>query len=240
MSVRGVIFDLFHTLTGRESEWSDLPATWKILGVDRRAWDRALNAAHWRLTGKVRDPFVILRRLASELDPAISDARVREAVEIRLRRFRDTMRSIPRENVDTLKRLRTAGLRLGLISNADVIEVAGWNDGPLAGLFDVEIFSCEVGLAKPEPAIYHRCLDALELAPEQCCFVGDGGSDELIAAREIGLKTVFVSGVIAELWPERIAHRRETSDHHIEWVPEILGLPGLDHIGDGASAGDLA
>ncbi len=35
-------------------------------------------------------------------------------VNIRLQRFRDTMHRIPAQNVDTLKRLREAGMRLGL------------------------------------------------------------------------------------------------------------------------------
>jgi hypothetical protein len=34
MVVRGVIFHLFHTLTGPESEWSDLPWTSDVLGIE--------------------------------------------------------------------------------------------------------------------------------------------------------------------------------------------------------------
>jgi hypothetical protein len=46
------------------------------------------------------------------------------------------------------------------------------------------------------------------------------------------MKTVFVSGVIAELWPETVAQRMPTADHHIEWVPEILSLLGVRHAND--------
>ncbi len=104
------------------------------------------------------------------------------------------------------------------------MEVAAWAESPLAGLFEVEIFSCEVGCVKPEPAIFHRCLDALGLKPKECLFVGDGGSNELIGAKEVGLSTVFVSGVIAEHCPERVPERLEISDHHVTWVPQILTL----------------
>jgi hypothetical protein len=41
--LRGVIFDLFHTLTAAESGWSDLPWTSDVLGVDRDAWNDALT-----------------------------------------------------------------------------------------------------------------------------------------------------------------------------------------------------
>jgi putative hydrolase of the HAD superfamily len=222
---RGLIFDLFHTLTGKESEWSDLPWTSDVLGVDRRLWDELLTArSRWRLAGEERDPLKILTLLAREADPSISDERIRDAVRVRVQRFRDALQRVPLENVETLKSLRAAGLRLGLISNADVMEVAAWHDCPLAGLFDAEVFSCEVGHVKPEPAIYEHCLRQLGVLAGDCWFVGDGGSNELVGARDAGLKTVFVSGVIAELWPERVPLRMPHGDYHIERVPQILEL----------------
>jgi hypothetical protein len=39
--------------------------------------------------------------------------------------------------------------------------------------------------------------------------------------------TVFVSGVIAELWPEKVAERIPVADHHIVSVPGIIALLGL-------------
>ena len=226
-----MIFDLFHTLTGLESEWSDLPVTSDFLGIDRRTWDGVLHEkSRQRLTGELSDPFLILRDLAHQIDPTIADEKIRQAVAIRIRRFREALRRTPPANTDLLRQLRKSGLRLGLISNADKMEVASWADCPLAGLFDFEVFSCEVGLVKPEPTIYRTCLDGLALSPQECIYVGDGGSNELVGAREVGLTTVFVSGIIAELWPERIPARMAIADHHIKDLPEILPLLGLTHV----------
>lgn len=144
-----------------------------------------------------------------------------KAVDSRGRRFRGALAKVPAQNVETLRRLRDSGVRLGLISNADASEIAGWQDSPLCGLFDVEVFSCETGAMKPEPAIYEACLRQLGLRAPECLFVGDGGSDELIGAKAVGLRTVFISGVIAELWPQRLAGRLATADHHIVALPEI-------------------
>src|SRR5258706_5377214 len=133
---KAIIFDLFHTLTGLESEWCDLPWTSDILGIDRGVWNHALtNQSRWRLAGEEQDSLKIVGRLAREIDPAITDETLRKAVEVRTARFRYSLNKIPSANVDTLKRLRAAGFRLGLISNADVMEVAAWLDSPLAGLF---------------------------------------------------------------------------------------------------------
>ncbi|HEX5128983.1 MAG TPA: gamma-glutamylcyclotransferase, partial [Usitatibacter sp.] len=175
--VRGVIFDLFHTLTARESEWSSHPATCDLLGVDRRAWDRVLiETSRWRLVGEERDPYTIFRRLVDEAGAGLPEARVREVLAIRTERFRDCFDNIPRANVAMLRRLREAGFKLALLSNADVMDIAAYGGSALEGLFDVEIFSCDAGCAKPEPAIYHACLRALGLEAADCIFVGDGGS----------------------------------------------------------------
>ncbi|MEO7193079.1 MAG: HAD-IA family hydrolase [Vicinamibacterales bacterium] len=228
MEIQAVIFDLFHTLTGPEAEWSDLPWTSDVLGIDRGVWNELLvSRSRWRLAGEETDALTIVRTLAREIDPTIPEERIQEATRVRIQRFKDSLTRIPPENVETLRDLRAAGFRLGLISNADVMEAAPWPTSPLAGLFDVELFSCAVGLVKPEPAIYARCIQALGVSPTGCLFVGDGGSNELVGAKAAGMSTVFVSGVMAQLWPERIEERRATSDHHVQRISELLPLLGL-------------
>lgn len=64
MAIRGVVFDLFHTLTGPESQWSTLPWTSDVLGIDRRTWNELLTQrSRWRLAGEEADPFVIISTL---------------------------------------------------------------------------------------------------------------------------------------------------------------------------------
>ena len=51
-----------------------------------------------------------------------------------------------------------------------------------------------------------------------------------LTAREpaAGLRTVFMSGAIEELWPERVDARRALADHHIQSIPEVLRWLGVD------------
>lgn len=227
--IRGVIFDLYHTLTPSESNWSHRPATCELLGVDRLAWDRVLlESSRWRLVGEERDPYTIFRRLVELVDARIPEERVRHVLAERSARFHDCFQRIPEANLDMLRRLRAAGLRLALLSNADVMDMAPYAASALPGHFDVEVFSCDAGCAKPEPEIYRACLARMGLDAADCVFVGDGGSDELQGARDVGLRTVFVSGLIEDLWPERIAARRAVADHHVRWPHEVLSLPGFE------------
>jgi putative hydrolase of the HAD superfamily len=228
-AIRGVIFDLFHTLTARESEWSSEPPTCDLLGIDRLAWDRILlESSRWRLVGEVREPLEIFTRLARLANPSIGDDAISHVLAVRTRRFADLFSRIPPGNVAALRRMKDAGLRLALLSNADALEASAYAGSALQSLFEVEMFSCDAGFAKPEPEIFHACLAALGLPAAQCVFVGDGGSDELQGAKAVGLRTVLVSGVIEELWPERIAPRAAVADHHVRWVPELLPWLGID------------
>jgi putative hydrolase of the HAD superfamily len=55
-----------------------------------------------------------------------------------------------------------------------------------ASVFDVLIFSAEVGLAKPDPAIYRLALDRLGVAPQEAAFVDDL-EENVLAANHMGM-----------------------------------------------------
>jgi putative hydrolase of the HAD superfamily len=52
------------------------------------------------------------------------------------------------------------------------------------------MLSYEQGVTKPDPEIFKRAMDALGVSADECLYVGDGGSKELFAARDVGMKTV--------------------------------------------------
>ena len=56
--------------------------------------------------------------------------------------------------------------------------------------FDAPCLSWELGVRKPDPAIYRTCLRRLGIAPEECLYVGDGGSFELETAQSLGILAV--------------------------------------------------
>src|SRR5689334_14158623 len=91
-----------------------------------------------------------------------------------------------------LEALRELGLKLGLVSNAFD---PGWllhRDLQHMGLeerLDVSVFSSEVGMRKPHPAIFERALEALGVAPENALFVGDRLFEDVRGAAELGMTT---------------------------------------------------
>jgi putative hydrolase of the HAD superfamily len=91
------------------------------------------------------------------------------------------------EILPLLDALRARGLKLGIISNCFSEEAAVIRRSVLAPCFDRLCLSYELGVMKPDPAIYRLCTDALGVTPEECLFVGDGGSHELESARSLGM-----------------------------------------------------
>jgi putative hydrolase of the HAD superfamily len=93
--------------------------------------------------------------------------------------------------IDGVRAARAAGVRTGMLSNS-------WGDDrydreQLAQLFDAWVISGEVGIRKPDPAIYALAAERLRLPPEACVFVDDLPGN-LKPARAIGMATVAHRG----------------------------------------------
>lgn len=221
---KAVIFDLFHTLTSVEASIGQgLPSVADLLGVDRVAWNEQLTRrSRERLVGSETDPFEIVARIARAIDPSLSDERIKLAADYRLTRFRTAVLEVPEETERVLRELKARGKRLGLITNADVTEIAAWGENRIHHLFDSTIQSCAVGLVKPDRQIYELSLRELGVRAVDALFVGDGGSDELAGAKSAGITAVMFTGVIGRLWPDRVAERAEQADYVIGRLTELI------------------
>jgi putative hydrolase of the HAD superfamily len=60
-------------------------------------------------------------------------------------------------------------------------------------LFDGGVFSCDVHLLKPDPAIYRRLLDAYSLTPASCVFFDDTAAN-VRTALSLGFEGVVFTG----------------------------------------------
>lgn len=94
------------------------------------------------------------------------------------------------EIIPMLKELKERGIKIGLISNCFSEEAVVIRKSILFPYFDGVCLSYEQGVQKPDKEIYRRCMEQLDVTPEECVYVGDGGSFELETAREFGMTAV--------------------------------------------------
>jgi putative hydrolase of the HAD superfamily len=94
--------------------------------------------------------------------------------------------------LDYVGNLRRRGFRTGLVTNNFKELSALWRAKlDVERLFDTVVDSCEVGVRKPDAAIYHLALERLGVAPEEAVFLDDFEVN-LAGARAVGLRAVLV------------------------------------------------
>jgi putative hydrolase of the HAD superfamily len=228
---RAVLFDLFHTLVSVPKPGGAFgPGLAEALGIPH-AHDELQRRYHdedvlQRCLGRVRDPLDILRTLARGLDPTVSEERVAAALASRRRRFEHGLVAVEPAILAALDRLRAAGIRTALVSDAGFDDVESWPASPLRSRLDAVVFSCEVGVRKPDRRIYERALAAVGARAPDALFVGDGGSDELRGARAAGMSSILVTR-LAVAAPEVLAARRPHADGEFADVPAFVDALGL-------------
>ncbi|TDQ48262.1 HAD family hydrolase [Actinorugispora endophytica] len=108
---------------------------------------------------------------------------------------------LPDPDTVTLVDLVSRGpARLALLSNAPFDIAAALRRSPVLSGFDALFFSCDIGMCKPDPAVYTHVLEALDSAPEQTLFVDDR-EENVRAAQKLGITARLYTGAagLAEL-----------------------------------------
>jgi putative hydrolase of the HAD superfamily len=95
--------------------------------------------------------------------------------------------------------LARAGVRLGIISNADgligqrLAEAEILQVGPGPGVpVECVIDSGNVGVMKPDPRIFHIALDAMNVPAADAWYVGDMPGIDVVGARKAGMRPVLM------------------------------------------------
>jgi putative hydrolase of the HAD superfamily len=98
------------------------------------------------------------------------------------------------ELVDYVGTIREAGLATGIITNNVAEFREHWRGMlPVDELFDFVVDSSEVGMRKPNPAIFRKALEIGGLAPEHVIFLDDFEGN-IIAADALNMRSILVDG----------------------------------------------
>lgn len=210
MALRGVLFDLDGTLAdtpaAERDTWPGLAAVLvrHVPDVDLEVLHTRYDSAfepHWQAFLEGRIDFAEYRRARlseamspwSEVDDTLFDAyriEKRRAVD-RLRPFGDA--------VSTLRELRGAGLKVGLLTNGPSwlqrrkLEVTGL-DAELDGI----AISEEIGVAKPDAAAFALAAALIGCVPAEVAMIGDSPAYDIMGALAAGLPAaILVTGELA-------------------------------------------
>lgn len=253
MALRGVLFDMGGTLLNYHPPGADPRSGWRQMEdsgaealhaflrqqghplpplEEARALNFEVMRQHWRRVGQGEAVNPQLGPLLREVmaawglpRSALDDGLVDRAVAAYVAPVQAYV--APLEGArETLDALRARGLRLGLISNTVWPGVFHRQDLERWGLLpylECTLFSADVGVWKPSPAIFQMGLRALELRPEEAVYVGDHPYFDVHGAQQAGLRGVWVwSDEWAASTPEEMDIRPDATIRRLPELPDVI------------------
>jgi len=195
MKYKAVIFDLFGTIINNftRSEYESVLAEMAvILNVPLADFQRLWLASFpQRTTGVHPDQYASIEYICRELGVKVSKAQIEHAFQVRLEYTRRSVKPRP-EALEVLTQLKKEGYKIGLISDCSGAIPMVWGNTPFPPFFNVTVFSCVAGVKKPDPRIYRMATESLGVKPQDCLYIGDGSSQELTGARQVGMTPVLI------------------------------------------------
>jgi HAD superfamily hydrolase (TIGR01509 family) len=216
MTIRAVLFDLWETLIQDTPERSLPRRRWRTEGVCRllaeHGFDVEFNAVLQALDATSR-ALTVLHDSGRDVDSAgrallfaehLEAGIGRRAPESSFASLEALIVSMPIDMAptpaphaaETLAAVKQLGLATGLVCNT------GFTTAPhliellrayeLLPHFDACVFSDELRIAKPDPRIFQRAMDTLDLSSANCVFIGDNPHTDISGAMNAGLFAILI------------------------------------------------
>jgi putative hydrolase of the HAD superfamily len=123
--------------------------------------------------------------------------------------------------IDTVRWLRSRGCRLALLTNGGgAMQRGKITRFGLADLFDTILIEGEVGFGKPDPRVYARALDSLEVAAADTWMVGDNLEWDVAEPQRQGIYGIWI-----DVWSRGLPPRHSVRpDRIIRRLSELRSI----------------
>lgn len=112
-----------------------------------------------------------------------------------------------------LEGLKSQNLLLGMITNGfGQFQMDNLKSLQIEKYFDVILVSEWEGIKKPDPRIFNKALNILNVQPNEAIFVGDHPENDVLAAKKIGMKGI---------WKKDLLWRNAEADFIVDDLGEL-------------------
>ncbi len=184
---RAIVFDLFGVIALPQS-----PESLRRIEGIAGAGAEELWEAYWALrepydTGQPSEEY--WAAIAARLGVRFDDDTVRALIAADL----DSWSGVDPEMVRLVGELADEGRTLGLLSNivVDLLRHFEERHGDWLAHFTERVYSCDIGVTKPDPKAYELAASRLGLTPRDCVFVDD---------RPVNVEAARATGMHAEVY----------------------------------------
>jgi putative hydrolase of the HAD superfamily len=250
MSIHGIFFDLYGTLLvygNMKKAWSDWLSTFyhllkrQGLNISEEIFSQECDGFFSATTpASNEDHLTVLERRIQRLCLKLNHQLPKEE----LSHIADTIAGawqahifIDPEAMPVLTSLKQNRKMVGLVSNFDhpphVRRVLSHNG--LENIFDTTIISSEVGVNKPEPAIFAPALQQTGISPADAVYVGDTEAD-VTGAIAAGIHPIFITRPVnrtdREALDFHVAYPDKPFSENRSWENEVTVISSLQEVLD--------
>ena len=120
---------------------------------------------------------------------------------------------------DCLKKLSRT-YKIGVIANQLLGTSESLENLGIRKYIDLVIASAEEGVSKPDRRIFEIALERSRCKPENAVMIGDRIDNDIVPAKQLGMKTIWVKQGFGSLW--KITDEIEKADVEIDNLSDIL------------------
>jgi putative hydrolase of the HAD superfamily len=190
-SIRAVIldYDLVLCRAPREEHVDRMTA---VFGVDRAALWRLYEQNRGALDKGELTPVAYWKSVARDAGSKVDAFTIERLQDLDI----DMWDTLEEPLFEWVQRLQANGYKTALLSNSHVRFVTHLRKNrPWLRLFDVCVFSSEVHLIKPDPAIFRYTLEKLGMEASSVLFIDDRFSNVSVA-RSLGMEAIKFSTLV--------------------------------------------
>ena len=169
------------------------------------------------------DPFAVRQEMVERALAQVGrkDSLLASAMVHAYESLREAHRQLAPHALEVLQTLRTAGVRLALLTNGNATyQRRKIQQHHLASLFDCILIEEEFGTAKPNPHIYLYALSQLHLSARETWMVGDDLGMDVAAPQQLGMIAIWFDPARRGLPKGSTVHPNAI----IHTLPELLDL----------------
>jgi putative hydrolase of the HAD superfamily len=190
VDLQAVIFDYGEVLSGPPNPQAHQNLL-KIAGVEEELFEKAYWAHRLDYDADILNGQTYWQAVARDTEAHFTPQQIEQLMEQDAAMWMDLNRAM----VAWIPKIKQAGLKLGILSNMGY-GVLGYIRPRFEWLdqFDHLTWSCELGVVKPDPAIYLHTLKKLQALPQQTLFI-DNLEKNIVAAESVGLQALLFTHV---------------------------------------------
>ena len=126
------------------------------------------------------------------------------------------------DDTELCLRVLSSKYKIGIIANQDYGTENRLINFGIRQYIDVIIASAEEGVAKPDKRIFELALNRTNCKAEHAVMIGDRIDNDIIPAKEMGMKTVWIKQGMGKYW--KISNDYENADFVIDNLSELLTI----------------